>query len=102
MEDFGKLLAIEPRLAAMFPPREALYQDYVGCSAGRPAAYKTGIYRGKITFFWAQEEPGIARPGGRSPGDKYPRTSRSTACEGRTCPASPTISRAQPKSWVNA
>lgn len=25
------------------------------------AAYKTGIYGGKITFYWAREEPEIAR-----------------------------------------
>jgi hypothetical protein len=25
------------------------------------ARYKTGIYRGRITFYWAQEEPAIAR-----------------------------------------
>ena len=28
--DFGQLLVVEPRLKAMFPPREALYEDYVG------------------------------------------------------------------------
>ena len=42
VQDFGQLLAIEPRLAAMFPPREALYRDYVGYSAGRPRAISRG------------------------------------------------------------
>ncbi len=61
VQDFGKLLAIEPRLAAMFPPREALYHDYVGVFSHAVAAYKPGVYRGKITFYWARDEPGIAR-----------------------------------------
>jgi amino acid adenylation domain-containing protein len=61
VQDFGKLLAIEPRLAAMWPPREALYQDYVGVFSYTAAAYEPGVYRGKITFYWAREEPEIAR-----------------------------------------
>jgi len=59
--DFGKLLTIEPRLAAMFPPRDALYRDYVGVFNWAAARYQTGIYGGKITFYWAREEPAIAR-----------------------------------------
>ncbi len=61
VQDFGKLLAIEPRLDAMFPPREALYRDYIGVLTWAAARYTTGIYGGKITFYWAREEPGIAR-----------------------------------------
>jgi hypothetical protein len=61
VQDFGKLLAIEPRLAAMFPPREALYKDYVGVFNWVAAGYKTGIFGGKITFYWAREEPAIAQ-----------------------------------------
>lgn len=61
VRDFGKLLAIEPRLGAMFPPREALYQDYVGVFAWSAARYRTGLYGGPVTFFWAREEPAIAR-----------------------------------------
>jgi hypothetical protein len=61
VQDFGKLLAIEPRLAAMFPPREALYKDYVGVFNWVAAGYRTGIFSGKITFYWAREEPAIAR-----------------------------------------
>ena len=61
VQDFGKLLAIEPRLAAMFPRREALYKDYVGVFNWVVAGYRTGIFSGKITFYWAREEPAIAR-----------------------------------------
>lgn len=61
VQDFGKLLAIDPRLAAMFPPRLALYHDYVGVLGWAAASYKTGIYHGKITFYWARDEPAIAR-----------------------------------------
>jgi amino acid adenylation domain-containing protein len=55
VEDFGKLLVIEPRLAAMFPPRAALYRDYVGVFAWLAGFYQTGDYRGPITFYWARE-----------------------------------------------
>jgi acyl carrier protein len=55
VEDFGKLLVIEPRLAAMFPPRPALYRDYVGVFAWLAGFYQTGAYRGPITFYWARE-----------------------------------------------
>jgi len=61
VEDFEKLLAIEPRLAAMFPPRDALYEDYVGVFNLAAAAYRTGVYGAKITFWWAREEPRIAQ-----------------------------------------
>ena len=56
VEDFEKLLAIEPQLAAMLPAWDALYQDYVGVFDLVAAAYRTGVYRGKITFLWAREE----------------------------------------------
>ena len=59
--DFGKLLVIEPRLAAMFPPREALYRDYVGVFDWLAAHYRTGRYRGEISYYWAREDPAIAR-----------------------------------------
>jgi amino acid adenylation domain-containing protein len=61
VRDFGQLLAIEPRLASMFPPRDALYRDYVGVFNWIVAGYRTGIYRGPITFYWAREEPAIAQ-----------------------------------------
>jgi len=60
VQDFGKLLDIEPRLAAMFPPREALYRDYVQMFTWAATGYQPGVYRGKITFYWAREEPGTA------------------------------------------
>ncbi len=61
VQDFGQLLEIEPRLEAMFPPREALYEDYVGVLSWAAAAYETGVYGGTITFYWAREEPAIPR-----------------------------------------
>jgi amino acid adenylation domain-containing protein len=61
VQDFTLLLAIEPRLNAVFPPREALYADYIGVLTWAAARYKTGIYPGRVTFFWAREEPAIAR-----------------------------------------
>jgi amino acid adenylation domain-containing protein len=61
VQDFGQLLAIEPRLEAMFPPRDALYHDYVGVFSWAAAGYEAGIYQGKITFFWARDEPRISQ-----------------------------------------
>ena len=61
VQDFGKLLAIEPRLAAMFPARDALYADYVGVFNWAATGYRAGIYGGKITFFWPRDERGAAR-----------------------------------------
>ena len=60
VKDFDQLLAIDPRLKAMFPPVEALHNDYVGAFAWLVAQYETGIYAGKITFYWAGEEPDMA------------------------------------------
>lgn len=59
--DFGALLSIEPRLADMFPPPDALVADYVGVISWALASYRPGAYYGKATFFWAAEEPRIAR-----------------------------------------
>jgi amino acid adenylation domain-containing protein len=61
VEDFGKLLVIEPRLKKMFPPRDALYRDYVGVFNWLVADYRPAIYGDKITFYWARDEPAIAR-----------------------------------------
>ena len=61
VQDFGKLLDIDPRLESMFPPREALYRDYVQIFTWAATGYKPDVYRGKITFYWAREEPGIAQ-----------------------------------------
>jgi amino acid adenylation domain-containing protein len=60
VQDFEKLLVIESRLAGMFPPREALYNDYVSVFTWAATGYRTGNFQGKITFYWAREEPGIA------------------------------------------
>ncbi len=59
--DFGKLLAIESRLRRMFPPRDALYNDYVGVFDWIATGYRPGPYKGKITFCWSSEDPSIAR-----------------------------------------
>ena len=45
----------------MFPPVEALYNDYIGVFTWLVSRYETGIYPGKITFFWASEEPFIEK-----------------------------------------
>ncbi len=60
VRDFDQLLDIDPRLDAMFPPLDALYNDYVGVFTWMVSRYETGIYPGKITFYWAREEPYIA------------------------------------------
>ena len=60
VQDFGKLLDIDPRLEAMFPPREALYRDYVNVFTWAATGYRPGVYGGKITFYWARDEPGMA------------------------------------------
>jgi amino acid adenylation domain-containing protein len=72
--DFGALLSIEPRLAGMFPPRETLLKDYVGVFSWAMAAYRPGPYGGKITFFWAAEEPEIADTWRPVLGQKPPAT----------------------------
>ena len=59
--DFGALLSIEPRLARMFPPPGALLRDYVGVFSWAMAAYRPSEFSGRISFFWAAEEPEIAR-----------------------------------------
>ena len=59
--DFDKLLAIDPRLKGMFPPVEALYNDYVGVFSWLVSRYEVGVYPGKITFYWASEEPFIEK-----------------------------------------
>jgi acyl carrier protein len=79
VQDFGQLLLIEPRLIAMFPPREALYRDYVGVFNWVAGNYRTGIYSGKITFYWAREDPLMARSwgpviDGRKPADSEQHT----------------------------
>jgi thioesterase domain-containing protein len=61
VEDFAKLLELEPRLNVMFPSVEALYSDYVGVFSWLVSRYETGSYSGKITFYWASEEPLIER-----------------------------------------
>ena len=58
--DFGALLSIEPRLGRMFPACDALFEDYVGVLSWAMGGYRPKVYGGKISFFWAAEEPEIA------------------------------------------
>jgi amino acid adenylation domain-containing protein len=57
--DFDKLLAIDARLNSMFPPLEALYNDYIGVFSWVVSKYEPHAYPGKITLYWATEEPVI-------------------------------------------
>jgi thioesterase domain-containing protein/acyl carrier protein len=61
VQDFEKLLAIDPRLEGMFPPIEALYNDYIGVFTWLVSRYEIGACPGKITFYWASEEPFIEK-----------------------------------------
>ncbi|HYU71739.1 MAG TPA: hypothetical protein VEL31_03575, partial [Ktedonobacteraceae bacterium] len=54
--DFHKLTAIDPRLDKMFPPLEALYNDYVGVFSWLVSRYELRAYAGKIDFYWAADE----------------------------------------------
>jgi len=45
----------------MFPPIEALYNDYIGVFSSLASRYEFGPYPGKITFYWAREEPFIEK-----------------------------------------
>src|SRR6266700_1586206 len=59
VQDFQKLTAIDSRLNMMFPPPAALYNDYVGVFNWLVNGYTLRPYSGKITFYWAEEEPDI-------------------------------------------
>ena len=59
VQDFTKLLDIDARLGAMFPPDEALYNDYIGVFSWLVNAYQPRTYPGKITLYWATDEPFI-------------------------------------------
>ncbi len=72
VEDFGKLVAIEPALEGPFPPKEALYKDYVGVFSWAAVQYRTGIFHGKVTYYWPREEPEIAGFWRPVVGHKYP------------------------------
>jgi amino acid adenylation domain-containing protein len=59
LQDFDKLVEIDARLGVMFPPREALYNDYIGVFSWLVNTYRPRAYPGKITLYWAMEEPFI-------------------------------------------
>jgi len=67
LADFHKLTAIDPRLDSMFPPLEALYNDYVGVFSWLVGQYKMRDYAGKIDFYWASDEPIIQETWNRVP-----------------------------------
>ncbi len=56
IQDFPKLVAIDPRLDTMFPPTEALFNDYVGIFTWMAALYKKRFMPENISFIWASEE----------------------------------------------
>jgi hypothetical protein len=45
----------------MFPPRAALYRDYVGGFNWLAGRYRTGRLHGTVTFYWAREIPDSAQ-----------------------------------------
>ncbi len=55
--DFNKLVDVDARLTRMFPPFEALYNDYIGVFSWLVSDYQPRVYPGKITLYWATEEP---------------------------------------------
>jgi amino acid adenylation domain-containing protein len=59
LSDFGKLVEIDARLAGMFPPVQALHNDYVGVLTWLASDYAPDLYAGTITFYWPREEPVI-------------------------------------------
>ncbi len=67
LADFHKLTAIDPRLDRLFPPLEALYNDYVGIFSWLVGQYKIRDYAGKIDFYWAADEPIIQETWSRVP-----------------------------------
>jgi amino acid adenylation domain-containing protein len=55
--DFDKLVDIDARLKKMFPPIAALYNDYIGVFSWLVNEYEPRTYPGRITLYWASEEP---------------------------------------------
>ncbi len=58
-QDFDKLLAIDPRLSRFSPPREALYNDYVGVFSWLSTPYTFGFSPENASFVWAEKEMDI-------------------------------------------
>ena len=56
IQDFPKLVAIDPRLDTMLPPTEALFNDYVGIFTWMAALYKKRFMPDTISFIWASKE----------------------------------------------
>lgn len=56
LQDFPKLLAIEPLLDKMFPPAEALLHDYVGVFTWIASIYQKRFIPEHIDCIWAADE----------------------------------------------
>lgn len=55
--DFEDLRATDPRLGSIFPPAEALREDYPGVFTWATSSYVPSFYPGKVTLFWERAEP---------------------------------------------
>jgi thioesterase domain-containing protein len=56
VQDFPKLLAIDERLAKMFPVQEALLNDYVGVFTWLASLYQKRYRPENVHYIWASEE----------------------------------------------
>jgi hypothetical protein len=60
-KDFLKMMTNEPRLKKMFPPVEALYNDYSGMYTWLAGTYSQTFNEESIKFVWSSEEA-VHRP----------------------------------------
>jgi thioesterase domain-containing protein len=56
LQDFPKLLAIDARLHVLFPPTDALLNDYVGIFTWLAALYKKRFMPEYVDFIWFDKE----------------------------------------------
>ena len=55
-KDFMRMMTNEPRLTKMFPPVEALYNDYIGMYTWLTGTYFPVFNNERIKFIWSNEE----------------------------------------------
>jgi hypothetical protein len=55
-EDFLRMMKNEPRLKKMFPPVEALYNDYIGMYTWLSGTYSPVFHDECMKFVWSSEE----------------------------------------------
>jgi hypothetical protein len=55
IKDFSKLLALDPRLARVFPPLDALYKDFPGVFTWLAAGITPKYVPENVAFIWAAE-----------------------------------------------